>query len=95
MKGCSAVGPMQIQLKRQFQLARCPRFCLNFAGRKVECGGRMLKICFVGTVAERLVGGLTAAAQGYNGSSLQTVGFALSVDYLEVTFNFDGAVVVD
>src|SRR5712664_2405937 len=69
---------------------------LRLWGRQLPgCHGVGEPARLMGTVAERLVRGMTATAEAEHSSPSQAKGFAFRIDNLEVSFDADRPVVVD
>jgi|SRR5580700_4215374 len=68
---------------------------LWLGGRQFASNNRIGKPArLVGPVAERLIGGVTTAAECYGRPACQTEGAAFGIDDLEVSLDADRAVVV-
>jgi hypothetical protein len=63
------------------------RLLNRFLGREVEGGGVVFEVAFVGAVAEGLVLGLAAAAEADDLAAAESVRLAVTVYYLEISFN--------
>ena len=69
-------------------------FVLNLFWRQLKCNRLMLKMPFVRPVTKRFILRHTAAANGYDGPTLQTVFVALHVNYLKIAFYPNRSVII-
>ncbi len=69
-------------------------YSLHFLRRQLKRYGVVLKMPFVRTVAEGFVFGQSAAANGNQGTALQTISIALGIHNFKISLYFQGTVVV-